>query len=131
MAKRIIDVCGALIEHEGKVLVAQRKYADRFGGLWEFPGGKIEDGESKEQAMRRELDEELGIDVEVAGLALVTEDEIPDLKIIFHLFQCTIKKGEPRPIDCQDVKWVTLEDLGGLKLAPVDIKIKNWLLERQ
>jgi 8-oxo-dGTP diphosphatase len=131
MAKRTIDVCGALIEKDGKFLVAQRKYADRFGGLWEFPGGKIEDGESKEAAMRRELDEELGIDVEVGRLAIITEDEIPEMKIIFHLFNCAIKKGEPRAIDCQDVKWVTAEELRGLKLAPVDIKIKDWLLERR
>jgi len=129
MAKRIIDVCGALIERGGKLLVAQRKHADSFGGLWEFPGGKIEDGEQKEAAMRRELDEELGIDVEVGKLALVTEDEIPEMKIIFHLFECAIRRGEPRPIDCQDVKWVTLEELGGLKLAPIDIKIKDWLLK--
>lgn len=130
MAKRIIDVCGALIEYGGKMLVAQRKYNDRFGGLWEFPGGKIEDGEAKEAAIRRELDEELGIDVEVGRLVLVTEDEIPEMKIIFHLFECSIKTGEPQAIDCQEVKWVTLEELEGLKLAPVDIKILKWLKER-
>lgn len=130
MAKRIIDVCGGLIEQGGKFLVAQRKYNDRFGGLWEFPGGKIEDGESKEIAIKRELDEELGIEVETGKLALVVEDEIPEMKVIIYLVECYIKRGEPRPIDCQDVKWLTLDEIKLLKLAPADYKIVKWLEER-
>jgi mutator protein MutT len=130
MAKRIIDVCGGLIEKDGKFLVAQRKYNDRFGGLWEFPGGKIEDGESKEAAIKRELDEELGIEVETGGTVLVVEDEIPDLKIVIYLIECSVKRGEPRPIDCQDVKWLTLDEIKMLKLAPADYKIVNWLENR-
>ena len=131
MDKKIIDVCGALIEREDRMLVAQRKWGDMFGGLWEFPGGKVEPGEAKESAMKRELEEELGIEVEVGKLILVAEDETPEFRIIFHLFECIIAKGEPRPIDCQNVKWVTLGELPGLKLAPVDMKISDWLSERR
>lgn len=131
MKKIVKDVVGALIEKDGKFLVARRKEDDTFGGLWEFPGGCVEHKEDKKDALEREIQEELGIEVEVGRLAIVAEDEIPELKIIFHLFDCAIKKGEPRPVDCQDVKWVTLEGLKGLKLAPIDIKIKDWLLERR
>lgn len=127
MNKIIKDVCGALIEEDGKFLVARRRLDDSFGGLWEFPGGALEEGETKEEGLKREIKEELGIDIEVGRLVLVFEDEIPGLKIKIYLYKCKIKNGKPHPIDCEDVRWVSLAQLSRLKLASADKKIYRWI----
>ena len=129
--RTIKDVCGALIEKDGKFLVARRKPDDSFGGLWEFPGGGLEPGERKKQCLEREIKEELGLDVRARRLIRVFQDEIPGLKINVFLFECRIKKGIPRPLDCLDVRWVDLECLKKLKLAQADKKVLSWLLEKR
>ncbi len=121
------EVGAALMERKGRFLVAQRRFDDRFGGLWEFPGGTREPGESLETCVRREIQEELGIEVEVGKELSTFEDEIPTLKICVHLFNCNIVKGTPQPIECQALRWVALEGLSLLPLAQVDQKILNWL----
>ncbi|MFA6079487.1 MAG: (deoxy)nucleoside triphosphate pyrophosphohydrolase [Candidatus Omnitrophota bacterium] len=127
MAKITKEVVGALIEQDGKYLVAQRKFDDTFGGLWEFPGGCIEDGETKEEALRREIMEELGLEIEPSHLFLTLSDEIPTLKINVYLFESRIIKGEPKTLDCQDVRWVSFDELKELDLAPADKKALVWL----
>ncbi len=127
MAKITKDVVGALIEKEGKYLVAQRKYDDTFGGLWEFPGGCIEEGETKEAALRREIKEELDLEIKVGPLFLMLTDEIPTLKINVYLFESRIIKGEPKTLDCQNVRWVSLDELKTLDFAPADKKALVWL----
>ena len=129
--KIVKDVVGALIESDGKFLVAKRKHDDSFGGLWEFPGGCIEHGEAPKEALRREIKEELGIDVEVGRLVFECEDEIPTLKILIYLYECRIISGEPRPVDCAEVRWVELEGLRRIDLAPADRKILEWIEKRR
>jgi A/G-specific adenine glycosylase len=122
------EVCAALIQEEdGLFLIAQRKPEDKFGGLWEFPGGAREAGESYETCLKREMKEELGIEVEVGKELSTFEDEIPTLKICVHLFQCRIQEGRPSPLDCQDVQWADLSGLSKVPLAPVDQTIFEWL----
>ena len=127
MAKITKEVVGALIEKDGKYLVAQRKLDDTFGGLWEFPGGCVEDGETMEEALRRELKEELDLEIEAGALFLTLTDEIPTLKINVHLFESRIIKGEPKTLECQDVRWVSFDELKALDLAPADKKALVWL----
>ena len=131
MNKVIKDVVGALIEKDGRFLVARRKPDDTFGGLWEFPGGCVEHGEEKEKALEREIKEELGIEVKAGKLVYECDDEIPTLKILIYLYECKILSGLPRPIDCDAVAWATPDELKRMELAPADIKIKDWLLERR
>ena len=107
--------------------MAQRKNDDRFGGLWEFPGGTREAGESREECIRREMREELSIEVAVGGELAAFEDEIPTLKIEVHLFSCRIRQGEPQPVECQAFRWVPVRRLAELPLAPADQKIARWL----
>lgn len=121
------EVCAAFIQQNGRFLVAQRRFDDRFGGLWEFPGGTREEGESREACLRREMKEELGIEVEVGRELSAFEDEIPALKICVHLFQCEVRQGSPKPLECQAIRWVALEGLSLLPLAQVDRKILRWL----
>ena len=131
MTKRVKDVCGAIIRKDGKILVAQRKFGDTFGGLWEFPGGSIEEGESKEEALRREIAEELGIDINVGKEVFVIENDLPNIKIIIYLFECSINKGMPESIDCQDLKWVDMEELNDVKFIPADKKAVEWIIENE
>jgi len=130
--KQIIkDVVGALIERDGKFLVAKRKDDDSFGGLWEFPGGCVEHQEANEEALEREIKEELGIDVEAGKFVFECEDEIPTLKIIIYLYECRIINGVPHPVDCAEVRWAGLDELRQIELAPADKKILNWLEGRK
>lgn len=130
-AREVKDVCGALIVERGKFLVAKRKKDDTFGGLWEFPGGGIEPGESKRQCLRREIKEELGVLIEPQRLIHTLSDEIPSLRINVFLFACKIIKGVPRPIECQQVRWVSINQLKRLRLAQADKKIFAWLLRKE
>ncbi len=123
MKKIIKDVCGAFIEVNGLVLVAQRNEGDSFGLKWEFPGGSIEQGETKENCIIRELEEELGVIGEPESLIGVFEDEMPSLKIIIYLYKCNILRGEPKPLECKEVRWVKFNELESLDLAPADRKI--------
>lgn len=123
----VIDVAGALIEDNGRYLVCQRLEDDRFGSMWEFPGGKVEEGESKKDALRRELEEELGVEAEVGELVSIFEDEIPSMKILIYLYKCSILNGKLKCIECQDFKWANIEDIKKLNLAPADRKILKFL----
>ena len=121
------DVVGALIEKDGKFLIAQRNLDDTFGGLWEFPGGCIEPGETKEYALKREIKEELGVDIKVGKLVLSLTDEIPTLKINISLFESKIENGAPSPIECKEIRWTGINEMEKMELAPADIKILKWL----
>jgi len=125
--KLTFDVVGALIEDKGKYLVCQRLEGDRFGSKWEFPGGKVEKGESQQEALRREMKEELGIEVFTGKLVSTFEDEIPSMKIIIYLYNCSVVKGRIQCIECRDFRWLGLEEIGELDLAPADRKILNFL----
>ena len=122
-------VAAALIEREGKVLLAQRHQGDEQGGLWEFPGGKVEFGETPAQALARELSEELGIQVEVGEELAIATHAYPDCKIRLHLFRCRILSGDPQPLGCAEVRWAGLAELERLPLAPADEKLLRRLKE--
>ena len=125
--KLSFDVVGALLEDKGRYLVCQRLKDDRFGSLWEFPGGKVEKGEEKQAALKREIKEELGIDIRVDRLMHTLEDEIPTMKIAVYLYKCSILNGEPRCLECQNLKWANIAEIQKLALAPADKKILTWL----
>ena len=128
MKKKIIfDVVGALIKRREKILVCQRNDLDLFGSLWEFPGGKVEKQEDKKAAIKREIKEELGIDIKVGKLINAFEDEITTMKITVYLYKCYITKGTPRCIECQNLRWATIDAIGRLALAPADRKIHTYL----
>ena len=121
------DVVGALIEDKGRYLVCQRREGDRFGSLWEFPGGVVEKGEDKETALKREIKEELGIEIKINRFAHTIEDEIPSMKITVYLYSASPERGKPACIECQDFKWANIEEIRKLNLAPADKKILAWL----
>jgi mutator protein MutT len=128
--KKHLDVVGGLIIRDGRALFCQRCDDDTFGGLWELPGGCIEDGESHAEALARELNEELGLKNVVAGSIVGTfSDENEDLHIDVYLYQVYRFDGEPQCIECKDMRFVTFAQALLLDLAPCDRKMVNFLQE--
>jgi 8-oxo-dGTP diphosphatase len=124
--KTIIVTAGVIIEKK-KVLVAQRMEGALRGLLWEFPGGKIKEGEDPREALRRELKEELDVDVEVGKILEVIFHPYPEYPILLLTYHCRIKKGVPKPIGCHDLRWVSLEELNELAMPPADEPIRKRL----
>ena len=112
------DVVAAVIERAGCLLLCQRSANKRHGGLWEFPGGQVRDGESFLGAVRRELLEELGLEVVGAGDVLFSMAE-PDSEFVIH-FVPTDVRGEPVADEHQQIEWVRPRSLRSFRLAPAD-----------
>lgn len=112
-----------VIEREGKFLLAQRKEEGIHGGCWEFPGGKIEEGESPEEALRRELTEELGIEIEGEELVLNFPFQGRGLNLWFLVYRARWKKGLIKLRDHEQFKWLGLEEINDYHLAEPDFLI--------
>ena len=115
-------VAAALVDGEGRVLL-QRRAPDRaMAGLWEFPGGKMEAGETPEAALVRELEEELGIEVEAEWLApaCFASAALDARHMILLLYLCRIWRGEARPLDAAALQWVSPREMTGLAMPPAD-----------
>jgi 8-oxo-dGTP diphosphatase len=118
-----IKVTAAIIERGGKVLIARRKKGDRFEGKWEFPGGKIEAGESPKECLRRELREELGVEVEAGEFLCSVSFETSGLSIELMAFRTSLLAGEVRCHDHDEIRWIEPEQLGDFDLAEPDRRV--------
>jgi len=107
----VIEVSAGLVFRSGKLLITQRHADAHLGGLWEFPGGKREAGETFEECLVRELREELGIEVEVGKVFESLSHAYTDKTVQLKFFFCRLIEGNPRPLDCAALKWVTCEEL--------------------
>src|SRR5262245_10160946 len=101
-----IRVVAAIISMAGKFLITQRPENGQLAGLWEFPGGKVEPEESLEQALVREIEEEIGVVIQVLGEYFQVEHHYPTRSVQLHFFDCVIIKGAPRPVHVADMRWV-------------------------
>ena len=128
-SKRELDVVAALIHKDNKFLLCQRREEDAFSLLWEFPGGTVESRESRPEALKREIKEELDLDIVVGSLIEVFEDEIPSLKINVYLYDILSFTGEAKLLECNELGFFKLEEAGKLNLAPVDKKIADYLIK--
>ena len=115
---KTLVVTAALIMEQGKLLITQRLEDTHCGLLWEFPGGKVKEGEEPRQALRRELEEELGIEAEVGEIFEAVFHVYPEYPVLLLVYQCQVKKGIPRPLGCHDLRWVDLERTGRIHDAP-------------
>ncbi len=123
--KLILVSAVALIDRDGRVLLAQRPQGRSMAGLWEFPGGKVEPGESPEAALIRELDEELGIGTWASCLAPLTfaSHTYDDFHLLMPVFACRKWEGIPRPREGQALKWVAVADLRNYPMPPADLPL--------
>jgi len=115
----------ALIDRDGRVLLAQRPAGKRMAGLWEFPGGKIETGETPEAALIRELGEELGIDTAESCLAPLTfaSHSYDDFHLLMLVYVCRKWTGTPRPLEGGELAWVRASRLRDYEMPPADIPL--------
>ena len=123
-----IKVVAAIIQKENKILATKRGYGE-FINMWEFPGGKIESGETKEQALVREIKEELNIEISVDKFAIDIEYQYPNFYLFMSCFMCSIKEGSIELLENNDGKWITKEELNTLNWLPADIDAVNYLKE--
>ncbi|MFO0725055.1 MAG: 8-oxo-dGTP diphosphatase MutT [Myxococcota bacterium] len=124
--KRVRVVAG-LLERDGCVLVDQRKAGTHLEGLWEFPGGKLEPGETPEAALVRELREELGVEARVVAPVATIEHAYPDFDLELALYAVDFR-GEPRAIEVAAVRWVPVAELRALPMPPADVPLLEAIL---
>lgn len=123
-----MKVVAAIIQKENKILATKRGYGE-FINMWEFPGGKIESGETKEQALVREIKEELNIEINVDKFAIDIEYQYPNFYLFMSCFMCSIKEGSIELLEHNDGKWITKGELNTLNWLPADIDAVNYLKE--
>ncbi len=121
--KPLVEVVAALIWDKDKFLICQRPADKARGLLWEFVGGKVEPGETKEQALIRECQEELAITVEPHEVFTEVMHKYPDITVHLTLFNCTISKGQPQLLEHNDMKWITSAEIPNYDFCPADEEI--------
>ncbi len=125
---KTIEVVAAVIVKDGNVLATQRGYGE-FKGMWEFPGGKIKEGESKEEALKREIKEELNADIDVDEFLTTVNYDYPTFHLIMHTFICTLKNNvefvfhSKDELEHDNMIWLDKEDLDFLDWLPADLEI--------
>lgn len=128
----MINVVAAVIKNDdGKILIAQRNLKKSQGGLWEFPGGKIEPNESREEAIVREIKEELTIDIEVEGYLAEKVFNYSDKDVNLIAMKCRILKDDIKLTEHEDAKWVNEDELDQFEFAPADMFIVERLIGKK
>ncbi|MCH5254214.1 MAG: 8-oxo-dGTP diphosphatase MutT [Lachnospiraceae bacterium] len=120
--RKQIEVVAAIITDGEKIFATQRGYGE-FKDGWEFPGGKIEQGETPKQALQREIREELTVEIEVGELFDTVEYDYPDFHLTLHCFLCTIKSGEMILKEHEAARWLTKETLDSVDWLPADVGV--------
>ena len=128
----IIEVAAALIRDDaGRYLITQRRRGSHLAGLWEFPGGKLEVGESPVAALRRELREELGAAFAIGKLVETVRWEYPDRTVVLHFYECRVESGSVEPREGQAMTWVEPQRLGAYEFPPADRVLIERLAARR
>ena len=122
-----VDVACAVIYREGKILITLRRKKDHLGGLWEFPGGKRVASESLEMCLRRELREELHINVKPVRFLKRIDHVYPDRGVSLYFYECELLQGQPLPLRCADFRWVPPRELNRYAFPPADAAILSYL----
>jgi len=123
-----IEVVAAIIRKGDKIFATQRGYGD-WKDWWEFPGGKIEPGEAPEDALKREIREELATEIKVEDLLTKVEYDYPHFHLIMHCYLCSIKSGQLSLLEHEDARWLKNDELDNVKWLPADVKVVERLKE--
>jgi mutator protein MutT len=127
----VIDVAIGLVWKEGRLLIARRPAGVHLGGTWEFPGGKVEAGESPEACILRELREEIRIEAEVTGRRPLIEFAYPERSVRLHPIDCRWLSGEPQPHGCEEPRWVAPAELADYEFPPANAPLLQSLRNRR
>ena len=127
--KKQIEVSAALIFRDGKILITQRHTSAHLGGLWEFPGGKCEPGETFEQCLVREIQEELCIEIEVGQLLEEISHAYAEKTVRLKFFICKFISGIPQPLDCAAFKWIEKAEMAEFEFPAADARLLEKLRE--
>lgn len=125
---RTLIVTAAVIFEKGRVLVTQRRESSFHRLLWEFPGGKVRESEEPREALQRELREELGVHARVGNLFEVVYHVYPEFPILLLAYECVIERGTPNPVECQDLRWIEVEEVLTLSMPAADEPIRRHLV---
>ena len=124
------EVFAALIWDKDKFLICQRPANKARALLWEFVGGKIEEGETKEQALIRECKEELNIVLNVGDVFMEVDHEYPDITVHLTLFNATIAEGVPQKLEHNDIKWIIPSEIHNYDFCPADVALLRQLMQK-
>ena len=127
---KVVKVVAAIIAQEGKIFATQRGYGE-FKDGWEFPGGKIEEGETPQQALVREIQEELDTEVEVGDLLGTVEYDYPTFHLSMQCFLCRIKSGSLNLKEHEAARWLAEDKLDSVDWLPADIEVLEWIRRSQ
>ena len=119
----MIEVVAALIWDKDKFMICQRPAHKARALLWEFAGGKVEQGETKEQALVRECQEELSVTLSVGDVFMEIVHEYPDITVHLTLFNATIAEGVPQKLEHNDIRWISVSEIDNYNFCPADVKI--------
>jgi len=123
---KTVEVVAAIITHNDRIFATQRGYGE-FKDGWEFPGGKMEPGETPQQALVREIREELDTEIEVGSLVETVEYDYPNFHLTMHCFLCTIRSGDLVLKEHEAAKWLTREELDSVDWLPADVLVADKL----
>ena len=121
-----LEVVAAIIKENEKYFATQSGNGE-FTGWWEFPGGKIENGESKEEALKREIREELATEIEIDRFITTVQFDYPEFHLIMHCFICHITAGQPQLLEAKAAKWLDKNDLASVEWLPADRAILHLI----
>lgn len=125
----MVEVVAALIWNKNRFMICQRPSHKTRGLLWEFVGGKVEPGETKEQALIRECREELGVTVSVTDVFMEVVHEYPDITVHLTLFNATIADGIPQKLEHNDIQWITPKEIPNYDFCPADDEILDRIIK--
>ena len=128
-SRKITDVVAALIWQGDRFLICQRPAHKARGLLWEFVGGKLEAGETRQQALIRECREELAVEISVGDVFMEVVHEYPDLLVRLTLFHAAIVDGTPQMLEHNDLRWIRVEEIPQFDFCPADVDILKKLME--
>ena len=117
--RKKIEVVAAVILQDGKLFATQRGYGE-WKDWWEFPGGKIESGETPEEALKREIREELATEIEVKELLTTIDYDYPKFHLTMHCYLCTILNGQPSLLEHEDARWLEMNEVNSVRWLPAD-----------
>lgn len=123
-----IEVVAAVIEHDGRIFATQRGYGE-YKDWWEFPGGKIESGETQCEALKREIKEELNTEINIDKFLLTINYDYPNFHLTMHCFLCSVISGNLELLEHENARWLSPSELKSVEWLPADIEVLDFIID--